>query len=164
MIRSGIRPGVFINEKRPEFSPLSYDSRSRITESYIGRQSGTGCADHHSHEDLRKKLCQSSVSCAILVEPGDFNMGFIFRKSVNLGPIRLNFGKNGIGVSTGIPGLRIGRNAKGKTYGSAGVPGTGMSWRTTSGSQHGPAKTAGSGCLLMILAGLLLGMLLLVLT
>ncbi|HOG64627.1 MAG TPA: DUF4236 domain-containing protein [Spirochaetota bacterium] len=77
-------------------------------------------------------------------------MGFIFRKSVNLGPIRLNFGKNGIGVSTGIPGLRVGRNSKGKTYGSAGIPGTGMSWRT---SQKG-AKTGGSGCLVMLVAGL----------
>jgi len=86
-------------------------------------------------------------------------MGFIFRKSVNLGPIRLNFGKNGIGVSTGIPGLRIGRNAKGKTYGSAGIPGTGMSWRT---SPNG-AKTGGSGCLLMLVAGLVLASILTIL-
>jgi len=81
-------------------------------------------------------------------------MGFIFRKSVNLGPIRLNFGKNGIGVSTGIPGLRVGRNSKGKTYGSAGIPGSGMSWRTTQKNTRGGAKTGGTGCLVMLSCGL----------
>jgi len=41
-------------------------------------------------------------------------MGFMFRKSINLDPIR---SKSGIGVSGCVPGLRINRNAKGKTYG-----------------------------------------------
>lgn len=34
-------------------------------------------------------------------------MGLYFRKSKNLGPIRLNFSKSGIGVSTGIKGARL---------------------------------------------------------
>lgn len=40
-------------------------------------------------------------------------MGFYFRKSLNLGPIKLNFSKSGVGVSTGIKGLRIGTGPKG---------------------------------------------------
>jgi hypothetical protein len=40
-------------------------------------------------------------------------MGFYFRKSVNVGPLRFNFSKSGIGVSTGIPGLRIGAGPRG---------------------------------------------------
>jgi Protein of unknown function (DUF4236) len=43
-------------------------------------------------------------------------MPFYIRKSIKLGPFRLNFSKSGVGVSTGIKGARIGMNAKGKKY------------------------------------------------
>jgi Protein of unknown function (DUF4236) len=43
-------------------------------------------------------------------------MGMFFRKSVKLGPIRLNFSKSGVGVSAGIRGLRAGVSSQGKTY------------------------------------------------
>lgn len=56
-------------------------------------------------------------------------MGFFFRKSVRLGPIRLNFSKRGIGVSAGIRGLRFGVNPRGQHYVSANVPGTGLFYR-----------------------------------
>lgn len=46
-------------------------------------------------------------------------MGFSFRKSLNLGGLKLNFSKSGVGVSFGIKGLRTGINAKGKKYISA---------------------------------------------
>jgi hypothetical protein len=42
-------------------------------------------------------------------------MGFYFRKSKSLGPIRLNFSKSGIGFSTGIKGARMVFSPKG-TY------------------------------------------------
>jgi hypothetical protein len=42
-------------------------------------------------------------------------MGFYFRKSARLGPIRLNFSKSGIGFSTGIKGARMVFSPKG-TY------------------------------------------------
>ncbi|MCF8373468.1 MAG: DUF4236 domain-containing protein [Bacteroidales bacterium] len=42
-------------------------------------------------------------------------MGFYFRKSAGLGPIRLNFSKSGIGVSTGVKGARLVFSPKG-TY------------------------------------------------
>ena len=40
-------------------------------------------------------------------------MGFFFRKSIRLGPLRLNLSKSGIGVSTGIKGLRFGTGPRG---------------------------------------------------
>ncbi|MCH5294024.1 MAG: DUF4236 domain-containing protein [Treponema sp.] len=50
-------------------------------------------------------------------------MGFRFRKSMKIGPVRLNVSKSGLGVSTGVKGARIGVNSKGKVYGSVGVKG-----------------------------------------
>jgi hypothetical protein len=43
-------------------------------------------------------------------------MGIFFRKSINLGFLRINFSKSGIGFSFGIPGFRIVKPAKGKIY------------------------------------------------
>lgn len=40
-------------------------------------------------------------------------MGFYFRKSVRVGPLRFNFSKSGIGVSAGIPGFRVGTGPRG---------------------------------------------------
>jgi len=42
-------------------------------------------------------------------------MGFYIRKSVRCGPLRFNLSKSGIGVSTGVPGFRIGTGPRG-TY------------------------------------------------
>jgi len=43
-------------------------------------------------------------------------MGFHLRKSFNLGGIRLNLSNSGIGFSTGIKGLRVGIDGKGRSY------------------------------------------------
>jgi hypothetical protein len=48
-------------------------------------------------------------------------MGFSFRKSIGLGPIRLNLSKSGVGVSTGVKGARISTGPSGtKVYGGWG--------------------------------------------
>jgi hypothetical protein len=49
-------------------------------------------------------------------------MGFYFRKSVNVGLFRLNLSKSGIGISTGVKGLRAGFGPRG-TYVSIGAGG-----------------------------------------
>lgn len=49
-------------------------------------------------------------------------MGFYLRKSVRVGPFRLNLSKSGVGVSAGIPGFRIGRGPRG-SYIRAGLGG-----------------------------------------
>jgi Protein of unknown function (DUF4236) len=53
-----------------------------------------------------------------------------FHRSIKLLPgIRLNLSKSGFGVSAGVRGLRVGIDAKGRSYVNAGIPGTGLSVR-----------------------------------
>lgn len=59
-------------------------------------------------------------------------MGFRFRKSVNLGGVRVNVSKSGIGYSVGAKGVRVTKSAKGEVYGTLSAPGTGISYRTKS--------------------------------
>jgi len=73
-------------------------------------------------------------------------MGFYFRRSVNLGPFRVNLSKSGVGYSVGGAGFRTGRSAKGRRYTSFNVPGTGMGYRT-SGSKAGCAIVLAGGVL-----------------
>lgn len=47
-------------------------------------------------------------------------MAFYIRKSVNLGPIRFNLSKSGIGTSVGVTGFRVGIRPNGKSYLHAG--------------------------------------------
>jgi hypothetical protein len=68
-------------------------------------------------------------------------MGFSFRKSVSIGPFRVNFSTRGVGYSVGGRGFRTGVSASGRSYSSFTVPGTGISYRTS----------GGKGCLLLIL-------------
>lgn len=85
-------------------------------------------------------------------------MGMSFRKSMKIGGMRVNLSKSGLGVSTGIKGLRVGVNAKGKSYVSAGTHG--MYYRKTIGSSTGTSSSttisssqsssSSSGCLLWI--------------
>ncbi len=51
-----------------------------------------------------------------------------FRKSINIGPLRINFSKSGIGFSLGVKGFRITRSAKGKASATVSLPGTGLSY------------------------------------
>lgn len=71
-------------------------------------------------------------------------MGFRYRKSVNLGPFRLNMSKSGVGYSVGGRGFRTGVRANGRKYTSVGIPGTGMSYV----KEHG--KGTGSGCMVVL--------------
>ncbi len=71
-------------------------------------------------------------------------MGFYYRKSVNLGPFRVNLSKSGVGYSVGGPGFRTGTSARGRRYSTFSIPGTGVGYRT-SGSK--------SGCLSVVAVG-----------
>ena len=76
-------------------------------------------------------------------------MGWSFRRSINLGPLRVNLGKRGVGTSVGAGPFRVGRSANGRTYRSFRIPGTGISYR----SSGDVGEAGGGGCLgLMLLA------------
>lgn len=74
-------------------------------------------------------------------------MGWRFRKSLKLGPVRLNVGKKGVGYSVGGKGVRIGRSSRGARYVSASVRGTG--WR-----YYKEKRGTGGGCLPVLLVPL----------
>ena len=64
-------------------------------------------------------------------------MSFFFRKTINLGFLRINISKSGIGFSIGVPGARIGKAANGQTYVSSSLPGTGIGYRKKIGINPG---------------------------
>jgi hypothetical protein len=67
-------------------------------------------------------------------------MAFRFSRSLKIAPgIRLNFGKRGIGISAGVRGAHVGVDARGRTYTSAGIPGTGLSVRNYAKAPQHPA-------------------------
>lgn len=68
-------------------------------------------------------------------------MGFYYRKSVNLGPFRVNLSKSGVGYSVGTRGFRTGVSAGGRKYTSFSLPGTGVGYRKS-----------GAGCLVLLAA------------
>ncbi len=71
-------------------------------------------------------------------------MGFRFRKSVKLGPVRVNLSKSGIGYSVGSKGLRFTKKAGGGTRTTASIPGTGISYVKDSSSAK-TKSTASTG-------------------
>jgi len=58
-------------------------------------------------------------------------MGLRLRKSVRIGPFRLNLSKSGVGASVGVPGNRVTLRADGRVQHSVGIPGTGVSFQKT---------------------------------
>jgi hypothetical protein len=68
-------------------------------------------------------------------------MGIRFRKSVNLGPVRVNLSKSGIGYSAGVKGARLTKLANGRNRTTLGIPGTGLTYVTeTSSAKHNNTK------------------------
>ena len=64
-------------------------------------------------------------------------MGFRFRKSINAGPLRLNFSKSGLGWSVGGKGARFTHKASGGTSTTLNIPGTGISYVSTNQTKKG---------------------------
>ena len=69
-------------------------------------------------------------------------MGWGFRRSINLGPLRVNLSKSGIGYSVGTRGFRVGKDARGRKYRSISIPHTGISRRDY--YQAGKTQTPGT--------------------
>lgn len=66
-------------------------------------------------------------------------MSFYLGKTVKAGPFRVSLSRSGIGMSTGVPGLRVGTGPRGSYCTSALVP----TAPTTSGRCLSPAVAAG---------------------
>ncbi len=74
-------------------------------------------------------------------------MGFSYRKSIRLGPFRINASKAGVGWSVGTRRVRTTVTPSGRRYTTFSVPGTGLSYRTDSKQ----------GCLVLLALGVGLG-------
>lgn len=72
-------------------------------------------------------------------------MGFRFRKSKKIGPVRVSLGKKGISTSIGIKGFRVGLNSKGKVRTTVSIPGTGISYTSTFGDNKRKGHRSSSG-------------------
>ena len=68
-------------------------------------------------------------------------MGFYLRKSVSVGPFRVNFSNSGVGVSAGIKGLRVGTGPRGN-YISVGTGA--LRYRATLPSSRSPGRPSSS--------------------
>ncbi len=63
-------------------------------------------------------------------------MGLRFRKSINLGcGLRVNLSRSGVGYSWGGKGFRVSRSARGRVTRTYSIPGTGISYSTSSSSR-----------------------------
>ena len=74
-------------------------------------------------------------------------MGFRFRKSFKIAPgVKVNFNKKSTGVTFGGKGFHYTVNSKGKRTKTVGIPGTGLSYSTSSGgnSEKQTKKSQGS--------------------
>lgn len=71
-------------------------------------------------------------------------MGWRYRKSLNLGPFRLNFSKSGIGCSVGNKFARVTQKANGGVRTTATIPGTGINHVEEYGAKQTGAAQGGS--------------------
>lgn len=67
-------------------------------------------------------------------------MAWFLRKSLKLGPLRLNLSKSGLGLSAGIKGLRAGIDAKGRKYVAGGRGGLYFRTYVKPGEQEAPTS------------------------
>lgn len=67
-------------------------------------------------------------------------MGLRLQKRIKLAKgVNLNLSKSGVGISAGVPGVRMGVGPRG-TKTTVSVPGTGIRYEKTHGKKAGPAK------------------------
>jgi hypothetical protein len=52
------------------------------------------------------------------------------------GLVHVNASKHGLGLSLGVPGARVGVNARGSEYFRAGIPGTGLFYNASMSHRH----------------------------
>lgn len=70
-------------------------------------------------------------------------MGFRFRKSIKMGPLRFTLSKSGVSASLGVKGYRVTKTATGRTRTTASIPGTGISYvKESGGKRNKQAETA----------------------
>jgi hypothetical protein len=84
-------------------------------------------------------------------------MSFRFQRRIRLAPgLHLNVSKSGVGFSAGPRGFHVGVDSRRRPYVSAGIPGTGLSWREYPDQQRPEGVKDRGGCGLLILLAVIL--------
>jgi hypothetical protein len=83
-------------------------------------------------------------------------MGLYLRKSFRAGPVRFNLSKNGLGLSAGVKGARIGVGPRG-TYVHAGRHGLYYRKHISSGQSRSQSTADGEGCATLLLVVIAIG-------
>lgn len=78
-------------------------------------------------------------------------MGWRFRRSLKLGPLRLNLSKSGLGWSVGNRFARIGKRSDGRVVQTVTLPGTGLSEQHTIGGIGKAPVRRSSGCAALVI-------------
>ena len=81
-------------------------------------------------------------------------MSFRYQRRIRIVPgLHLNLSKSGVGFSAGRRGFHVGIDSRKRPYLSAGIPGTGLSWREYPGHPRpaGVSDRGGCGLLLILL-------------
>ena len=90
-----------------------------------------------------------------------------FRFGIRGGPLRFTLSKSGIGMSAGVRGFRYTKRADGRTQTAYGIPGTGLSYVSTSGKAKTAARPQqqrpGTSIVSMVVGFLIVGFFLLIL-
>ena len=63
-----------------------------------------------------------------------------WRKRLNIGPLRINLSRSGIGTSLGVKGYRVTKTATGRKRTTASIPRTGLSYVTEESKMTKPKK------------------------
>jgi hypothetical protein len=82
-----------------------------------------------------------------------------YQRRIRIVPgLHLNLSRRGVGFSAGRRGIHVGIDSRKRPYWSAGIPGTGLSWREyPKGHPEQESASSGGGCgLLLILVAILL--------
>jgi hypothetical protein len=78
-------------------------------------------------------------------------MGWRFRRSLKLGPLRLNLSKSGLGWSVGNRFARIGKRSDGRVVQTVTLPGTGLSEQHTIGGVGKTPVRRSPGCAALVI-------------
>ena len=89
-------------------------------------------------------------------------MGLRYRKSINLGPLRINLSKSGVGYSVGVKGYRVTKKATGGYRTTASIPGTGIQYVKNYAEPKAKAenaqKKAGAGVFAQVVKWFFIGL------
>jgi ADP-ribosylglycohydrolase len=121
-------PDIGVTTSAALYSGLPWQEAAASHYRRSGRATGNGGLMRSSGSRCRP----NGGSSARAARSDNRCMGWSYRKSIKVGPLRLNLSRRGVGVSTGAGPFRYSISPTGRRTRSLRIPGTGWSWRSSS--------------------------------